>query len=363
MDKTNIEWTDFSANPLKYRDKAGKVVWGCVKCSSGCANCYSEAIAQRFGRGGPFTAATMRDLTPFLDEKELRHILTAQKIGGKLVAGARCFLGDMTDVFGEWVPDELLDRLFGVLAVRHDVTFQVLTKRAERMAQYFAGDYRTRLLMANVSWTVADDAAIRFGADYELKHVHFGVSVENQEAADARIPHLLKVPAAVRFLSCEPLLGAVDLTQAGFDGRFVTNPLTGSVPYRPDLGNSSPRINWVIVGGESGSGARMFNVEWARSLVQQCKGAGVACFVKQLGERPVRADGRPLGAYDAEEGEFPRCSRCGHFDFGPCGDGTLLCNGCDSAWSGLRDKKGGNPDEWPADLRVREFPEVKAGAT
>src|SRR4051812_14758294 len=120
MQKTNIEWTatprpdgtlepGYSANPLKYRDAAGNVVWGCVKTSPGCAHCYAETLAKRYGRGGPFTAATMRGLTPFLDEKELHRMLTY-----KPAAGKKCFVGDMTDVFGEWVPDELLDRLFAV---------------------------------------------------------------------------------------------------------------------------------------------------------------------------------------------------------------------------------------------------------
>jgi protein gp37 len=140
MKATSIEWTDLIANPLKHRDnKTGAVVWACVKTSPGCAHCYSEAIAHHYDRGGPFTRSKLDGLTPFLDTKELRHLLNAKTIGGKPVAGSKCFLGDMTDVFGEWVPNELLDRLVAAIAMRPDVTFQILTKRADRMRAYLSG--------------------------------------------------------------------------------------------------------------------------------------------------------------------------------------------------------------------------------
>lgn len=365
MKLTNIEWTDFSANPLKYRDRrTGAVVWGCVKKSSGCANCYSEALALRYDRGGPFTRATMEHLEPFLDEKELRQILTAKTVDKRAVAGSKCFLGDMTDVFGEWVPDEILDRLFAVMALRPDVTFQVLTKRADRMRDYFKAPDRKRLIaeqampLSNMLASAAGSHAARLTTDqfreafvYQgpVPNVWLGVSVENQAAADVRIPHLIDTPAAVRFLSCEPLLGAVG----------IRDPLTGDSTGRETGGaqgwQAGPAIDWVIVGGESGAGARPMQLDWARSLVEQCRAADVPCFVKQLGAAVK------CGPHDAEEGAFPRCWRCGHFDFGPCTNGVLLCNGCDAAWDRLRDRKGGNPDEWPANLRVREFPrEVRA---
>lgn len=166
MNRTQIEWTTFSANPLKYRDAAGRVVWGCVHKSEGCRHCYSEAMAKRYGRGGPFTATLMKGLTPFLDEGELRHMAMAHRIGGVPVPGSRCFVGDMTDLFGEWVPDELLHRLFSdVLERRQDVIWQLLTKRADRMREY-------------LSW--------RWGEGrIPSRNIHVGVSCEDQPTANA----------------------------------------------------------------------------------------------------------------------------------------------------------------------------------
>src|SRR5438128_1214868 len=132
---TGIEWTDASSNPLKYRDAKGRVVWACVKVSSGCANCYAEALARRFNRGDTFTRGHMEGLTPFVDEREITRLLVARSLAGK-----RVFACDMTDLFGEWVPDELIDRILAAMVLRPDVTFQVLTKRAERMARYFADE-------------------------------------------------------------------------------------------------------------------------------------------------------------------------------------------------------------------------------
>ena len=353
MKLTNIEWTDFSTNPLKYRDRrTGAVVWGCVKHSSGCANCYAEQIALRFNRGGPFTRAQMEHLEPFLDEKELRHILTAKTIGGQSVSGGRAFVSDMTDVFGEWVPDELLDRLFAVMALRKDVTFQILTKRPERMAEYltrqmgpngyegerWCEDSPRSLCMLlleaqRIRREMYDDPYLP-SFPWPLPNVHLGTSVENQAAADERIPHLLATPVAVRFLSVEPLLGPVDLP---FNNCNPCNPGDPSACL-VNASGCGCRIDWVIVGGESGTGARPMQIEWARDLVRQCKATGVPVFVKQMGSAPE-------GLID-------------HITFK--GSGTKKPNGF---YRYLNDKKGGEPDEWPIDLRVREFPEVAAPLT
>jgi len=122
--KTRIEWTDRTTNLLKYRDAEGRVVWHCEKTSPGCAHCYSEAIAERFKRGGPFLPVVTPRVTPFLDAAEAGKILRSRKLAGK-----RVFVDDMTDLFGDWVSDEIIDRHFAVFALRRDVTFQVLTKR------------------------------------------------------------------------------------------------------------------------------------------------------------------------------------------------------------------------------------------
>lgn len=131
MNKSSIEWTDFTSNPLQYQDADGNTVWGCIHASQGCFHCYSEQLAKRYGRGGKFDVATMMGLTPFVSEKEIHSILTYKPASGKM-----CFLGDMTDIFGEWVPFELIDQIFAAMALRPDITFQVLTKRADRMLEY-----------------------------------------------------------------------------------------------------------------------------------------------------------------------------------------------------------------------------------
>ena len=313
---TGIEWTDATSNPFKFRDKAtGQIVWACVKVSPGCAHCYSETLANRYGRGGPFTKAAMEKVEPFVCEKELRQLATSKKLAGK-----RVFVGDMTDLFGEWVSDDMLDRLFATFAVRPDVTFQVLTKRPERMRDYILGA-DGRELKADIPGVVLN----REPFDWPLPNVWLGVSVENQAAADVRIPLLLQTPAAVRFLSCEPLLGPVDLGPGFRWGEPIPITKLESWGHRPD---------WVIVGGESGAGARPLDVAWARSVVNQCKAAGVACFVKQLGSEP---------GWDSQSGKAP-----GSFHHYDAKSGLHIKR--------LNDRKGGDPNEWPADLRVREFP-------
>jgi len=239
MNTTAIGWTDFSANPLKYRTADGRVVWGCAKVSPGCANCYSEALAKRWGRGGDYNAGEMAQLTPFLDDKEMHTMRTSRKIGGK-----RVFVGDMTDIFGEWVPDLMIAWIWEVFAQRPDVTFQVLTKRAERMAKLWAKDVRP------------------------LPNVWIGVSVEDQHRANERIPFLAATPAAIRFISAEPLLLPIDLTE--------------------NIGD----LDWVIVGGESGPRFRTIDPAWIENIVRDCESAGVPVFVKQDAHRLPGQQGR-----------------------------------------------------------------------
>lgn len=324
MNLTPIEWTDFSANPVKYRSLDGRVVWACEKISPGCANCYAEKLSHRYGgvrRAGEWNAAVMKTLTPFLDEAELRKMLTATQIQGRAVAGSKCFIGDMTDVFGEWVPDALLDRLFAVMALRSDVTWQVLTKRAKRMRAYFAVDWNAPLSECREARVGREAAAIARKVlgedpdapnwdvfwDWPLPNVWLGTSAEDQRRADERIPELLQTPAAVRFVSAEPLLGPINLAPW----------ITEVEPPSP------PIIDWLIPGGESGAGARQCDIAAIRSLVAQCSEAGVACFVKQLGARAV-------------DGERPWFYAGGRYD-----------------------PKGSKIAFWPADLRVRQFPSAR----
>ncbi len=371
MNLTPIEWTDFSANPLKFRTADGRVVWACEKLSPGCTNCYAEDLSHRYGgsrRAGDWNAATMATLTPFLDEAELRKMLTY-----KPAAGKRCFVGDMTDVFGSWVPDALLDRLFAVFALRPDVTWQILTKRAERMREYVSSkrnlwngipDFVGPTISTHdqVEAWCKDHGVPRpererrlgiinngGGFDYgkhtgwPLANVWLGVSVENQRFADERIPLLLQTPAAVRFISAEPLLGSVDL-KAHMPKPMFYCAGCGKERFRPycspcqrDLDTVTNQIiglDWVIVGGESGEEARPFAIEWARSIAEQCRAAGVPVFVKQLGAKPyVTVHGMSTAMDDGQRHEIK-----------------------------LRDRKGGDPSEWPEDLRVREFPRVEVPA-
>lgn len=304
MQLSKIEWTDYTSNPLKYlqHDTSlsgddSKVVWGCIHKNEDCSHCYAEQLANRYGRGGAFTAPNMARLTPFLDEKELHHIRTYKPASGK-----RCFLGDMTDIFGEWVSDDLLNHLFSnTLEIRTDVTFQILTKRADRMQKY-------------LSW--------RWGEGrIPMRNIWVGVSVGSQKRADEMIPLLLKTPLAMgaRFVSYEPALGPVDFSEY-LNGRPIGSPYPVG-------------LDWIIVGGESGPGARPFDLEWARSVVRQCKAAKVPVFVKQLGAKPV-LDGSRYNPY-----------------------GTYTSSGNPS---GTYSRKGGKWSEWPEDLRVREMPPLHA---
>jgi protein gp37 len=211
---------------------------------------------------------------------------------------ARIFALSMSDLFHEAVPDEWIDRIFAVMALCPQHEFQVLTKRAERMRDWFAADEARK---KGIREARNDIAKTRLWLpEWPLPNVWLGVSVEDQRRRD-RINHLFQTPAAVRWLSLEPLLEHVE-------------------PY---LSWGGKRIDWVVIGGESGPRARPFNIEWARSIIRQCRDAGVACFVKQLGVQPF-------------VGVKPQNW------FGP--------------GLSLRDRKGGDPAEWPDDLRVREYP-------
>lgn len=331
MQRTAIGWTDLSANPLKYRRPDGKVVWACVKCSPECANCYAESVGLRWRRAETFNAPNMRGLQPFMDPDELREIIRRKRCGGLQVDGARCFVGDMTDLFGDWVPFGLLDHLFAAMALRPQVTFQLLTKRPDRMAEYLqalqdaadlhaphtkdgrfspADVLRIRWMHANrlggpaSGWHGGGDV-IQIGTPWPLPNVWLGTSVGNQQAADERIPHLLRCPAAVRFLSCEPLIGPVDLSrwmeplqelmvcqacgEEFSDGEADRN---GRHPYcggqgdpNGDVGGSE--IDWAIIGCESGNRRREMQERWAAEILDQCEAAGVAAYTKQ-----VEVDGR-----------------------------------------------------------------------
>ncbi len=235
----------------------------------------------------------------------------------------KVFVCSMTDLFGEWVSDAQIDQVFAIMALTPQHTYQVLTKRPERMRAYLSSFGERHECVIPATKTInhiirehAFDLAVdrrpraavrelhaRWKAEvsggppafaWPLPNVWLGTSVEHQEAADLRIPELLACPAAVRFLSCEPLLGPVDLdrylhdsdcwlARAGWEDEAEPPHQWWCICNEP----REDHIDWVIVGGESGPGARPMDVAWARSLVAQCQAAGVPVFVKQLGAKPI----------------------------------------------------------------------------
>lgn len=237
---TAIEWTDHTFNPW----------WGCTRVSPGCANCYAETFAHRFGvEWGK--GETRRPATEKVWAAPVAWNKAAKKAGKRF----RVFCSSMADVFDDEAPEGARERLFTLIRATPWLDWQLLTKRPENIAKYLPADW---------------------GRGY--RNVWLGTTVENQAMADKRIPILLQVPAAVRFLSCEPLIGKVSFRWAGWikypsnaDGR--SNHLDGL-----------RGIDWVIAGGESGIKARPMDPDWARDLRDQCEEAGVPYLFKQWGE-------------------------------------------------------------------------------
>jgi protein gp37 len=265
---TNIEWTNETWNPLT----------GCTLVSEGCRNCYAarEAAGRLSHHPAYAGLAVRRGGRPvFTGEVRLHEDRLEQPLRWK--RPRMIFVNSMSDLFHESVPDEFIEKVFSIMAMASHHIFQVLTKRPERMAEFMqqyipsVTVWADRLRAGGIAERVAREYA------WPLPNVWLGTSVEDQTSADRRIPALLETPAAVRFLSCEPLLWKVDLEEIRLpDGRHCL-PLTG-------IEWPEPRIHWVIVGGESGPKARPMHPDWARSLRDQCQAAGVAFFFKQWGE-------------------------------------------------------------------------------
>lgn len=359
MSETSIEWTDRSINPIRARNRAtGAVGHFCEKVSPGCGHCYACAWNKRVRpspSGGP-SLGTGLDFIPqnraaveiFLDDAKLKEVARRKK-------PTKYFWCDMTDIFGEWVSDEMLDRCFAVMAQTPQHTHQILTKRADRMRAYCEGVERlsppersSRFVRSMYAGTALEQlVSSAKGGDlpWPLPNLWLGVSVEDQQRADERIPHLLKTAAAIRFLSVEPLIGPVDLdddSQATFchwAGKVVPGECEHGLGCRPRT--FADAVDWVIVGGESGPGARPCDLDWIRRVHGACDEAGTHIFIKQLGARPYDS-GNEMG-----ECECPQWMESCESPTHPTG---LLH---------LRNRKGGDMTEWPEDLRVREFPEAR----
>lgn len=302
-EQTGIEWTDHTFNPW----------WGCEKVSPGCAHCYAEGVSNRYEGPGLWGA---EHRFRFFGDKHWAEPLKWNRKAEAEGVRRRVFCASMADVFEE--RPELAshrDRLFDLIQATPHLDWQVLTKRPE-----FARDWLDELYTQ---------------IDAPLPNVWLGVSIENARHT-WRADVLREIPAAVRFLSCEPLLGSL------FPEKFECPRCEGQTydrgscalcanrGYLDDRGGRDripldlTGIDWVIVGGESGPGARPMRLDWAREIVWACRAAGAAPFVKQLGAKPVQMlnSPGPLVEYDLR----------------------------------LRDRKGGDWTEWPADLRIREFP-------
>ncbi|MGA5767381.1 DUF5131 family protein [Streptomyces pseudogriseolus] len=286
-DTSKIEWTDATWN----------VVTGCEKVSPGCDNCYAETFAERW-RGIPgHHFETGFDVT--LRPERLTIPLKWRK-------PKRVFVNSMSDLFHKDIPDSYIAQVFAVMARTPQHTYQILTKRHGRMRSLVGSliDGGQNLLEAAPD---EETAHALYDAHWPLPNVWLGVSVEDQKRADLRIPALVDTAAAVRFLSCEPLLGPIDLTawmpaghaswycQAPGCRRFYAGPLQQHCPdcgseghwTGSHTGNGRPNgqpIGWVIAGGESGHGSRPMSPDWARSLRDQCAAAQVPFLFKQWGE-------------------------------------------------------------------------------
>ena len=322
MQDTSIEWAELTWNPTR----------GCSRISPGCQHCYAEQIAARFSGAveteiglckpgifsgfaefriiGGKTEAHWTGKVELVEDKLLEPLKRrkwALRFFAKHGRKPRCFVNSMSDLFHENLDSILIDRVFAVMALCPEIDFLCLTKRASRLPEYVNESASIRVNRQIELWMeFMNDfpRGIAFSRRLEawpLPNCWLGVSVEDR-ARKNRIDHLRRTPAAIRFLSIEPLLE--DIGWLDLEG-----------------------IHWVVVGGESGPGARPFDLDWARSIRDQCKAAGTKYFLKQVGSRPMEhfeAD-LEIDTYDA----------------------TLK----------LRDKKGGDMREWPADLQnLRELP-------
>ncbi len=380
MNKTPIEWTHWSSNPLKLRLPDGTLINACVHKSRGCEKCYAEAIVRRWwkkelwGEFPGYTPALLKLGTPVLVEEELQAAL---RLSDRIARGKadpeqnKLFWNDMTDEYLEFWPDEFLDKLWAVRALTPNLIHQVLTKRPERMAEYckMFADNATHLNAASAwasemaHWLCDAGLQEGDGSDeddtdwlYEqlwktvrggyFPNVHLGVSVEDRKTAVERIPLLLQTPAAVRWVSYEPALESVDfLYPATIWPKGPPMCCSGrecgcrGLPIEPPLiwAPNGAHIDWMVVGGESGPGARVFDLAWARSVLSQRREGRFKVFVKQVGAKPILDC--PKGEEDS--GQFREDGSARYWTIGF-----------------IKDSKGGDIDEWPEDLRVREFPEV-----
>ncbi len=276
---TKIAWTEFTYNPII----------GCSKVSDGCKNCYAEKMACRLahmGRREYQDVTCSKDNMTWFDQWSGNTKFVEAQLDKPLKRKkpAMFFVCSMGDLFHESVPFEWVDRVMAVVALCPQHTFQVLTKRPERMLEYFTestpihgmylnSDVRCRIKDAQreIWYEKTDRTKSQWSGLWPLRNLWLGVTAENQETADERIPILLDIPAAVRFVSVEPMLEGINL-DAYMGRQYGICNAVYSYSY----------LDQVIIGCESGSGRRLCKVEWIQSAVDQCAAAGVPVFVKQI---------------------------------------------------------------------------------
>ena len=308
---TRIEWCDATWNPVR----------GCSPVSEGCRHCYAMGVAARFSAPGmPYAGLARRVNGHPAWTGEVRLVPEALDLPLRWRKPRRIFVNSMSDLFHEKLRDAEIAAVFAVMAIATQHTFIVLTKRAARMREW-VGTTDNREHEVGEIVRLGTSGAESGLLEWPLPNVVLGVSVENQATADARIPELLATPAACRAVSYEPALVPVDF-QAWL-GRAATLCAACGLKFGHGtmIGGTGCRgLDWIVVGGESGPRARPCDLAWIRSTVRQCREAGIACFVKQLGASVIAATSGPV----------------------------------------LRARKGGDPSEWPEDdLRVQEWPSLR----
>lgn len=248
---TGIEWTDATWNPIR----------GCSRVSEGCRNCYAERVAARFsGSGAAYEGlAVMKNGEPRWTG-EIRFIEKHLRDPLRWKTPMRIFVNSMSDLFHPGVSDEMLGRIFDVMATAPQHVYQILTKRPERMREVLAQ-------FASVATSIRRDQAFKQPGITEKecppKNWHFGVSIEDQKTAEERLPILMRCETEMRIVSYEPAIGPVDFRKSlGVDGA----------------------VDWIICGGESGPGARPMHPEWARKTRDFCIASRIPFFFKQWGE-------------------------------------------------------------------------------
>jgi protein gp37 len=273
-DNTAIEWADTTWNPLL----------GCERVSPGCDACYAIRTATiRAGNPHPRVAAAFEGLTERRDGRldwTGRINLLPDRLTEPLRKRkpSKIFVNSQSDLFHKDVPDEFIAKVFAVMAAAPWHSFQLLTKRHARMRSLLSSDTFRRSVQARVPHMALDPYVHAHSKVWPLPNLWVGVSVEDQHWADIRVPALLATPAAVRWLSCEPLLGPVDLAQS------LAHWSPGDdQPWEGSLLPARKVLHWVVTGGESGPGARPMRTEWARALRDQCVAAEVPFLFKQWG--------------------------------------------------------------------------------